>query len=293
MMTTKIMRKAVRGVFVLAIFGAWSSGHALPGAPASLELSKKGDETLVLTYIANAGVLLSSGESKVLIDGLFDNPNPEYRAPAPDVLEKIMNGAPPYDGIDVVLVTHNHPDHLNPGLAVRYLESVPGVRLVAPADAIAEIRKSASDWAKIESRVVSLDIEVGKSEKRILGKIPVTALRTLHSGGSESPMNLMYLFELGGWSVFHEGDSTGKPDDFQGLGEAGGPVDLALVHFWFPLDPDCARYLREVLKPGHIALTHLPIRLEGDAPGKIDQVRTHYQDIFLLLPGMPDRVFQR
>jgi len=33
-------------------------------------------------------------------------------------------------------------------------------------------------------------------------------------------------------------------------------------------------YNVEVLKPDHIALMHLPIRLEGDAPGKIDQVRT-------------------
>lgn len=293
MMTTKSMRKAVRGAFILAIFGAWSSGHALPGMPANLELSKKGEAPLVLTYIANAGVLLSSGESKALIDALFDNPNPEYRAPAPDVLEKIMKGAAPFDGIDLVLITHNHPDHLNPGLAVRFLEQVPGPLLVAPADAVEEMRKVASDWTKVETRVISLDIEVGKNEKRILGKIPVTALRTLHSGGSESPMNLMYFIELGGWNVFHEGDSTGKPDDFRDVGKAGGPVDLALVHFWFPLDPDCARCLQEDLKPGHIALTHLPVRLEGDAPGKIDQVRDYYRDIFLLLPGMPAKVFQR
>jgi L-ascorbate metabolism protein UlaG (beta-lactamase superfamily) len=285
--------KAIRGILTLAIVGAWSFGYALPEAPSIPEEAMRNEGPLTLSYVANAGVLVSSGESKVLIDALFDNPNPEYRAPSPDVLEKIMEGAAPYDGIDLVLVTHNHPDHLNPRLAVRYLESVPGPLLLAPADAVAEMRRSASDWARIEQRIISLDIKVGKKEKRILGKIPVTALRTLHSGGGESPMNLMYFFELDGWSVFHEGDSTGKPSDFRGFEEAAGPVDLALVHFWFPLDPGCARYLQEVLEPGHIALTHLPIRLEGDAPGKIEQVRGFYQDIFLLLPGMPPKVFRR
>ncbi len=293
MKTMRIGRKSVRGIVVFMIFGAWNSGRALPHVTNALSETLAARAPLTLTYIANAGALVSSGGNKVLIDALFDSPNPEYRAPSPDVLEKIMRGTAPYDGIDLVLVTHNHPDHLNPRLAVRYLESVPGSFLAAPADAVAEMRKSASDWTKIEQRVVSLDIKVGEREKRILGEIPVTALRTLHSGGGDSPMNLVYVFDLGGWNVFHEGDSAGKPDDFRVLELESGPVDLALVHFWFPLEPNCARYLQEVLKPDHIALTHLPIRLEGDAPGKIDQVRSYYQDIFLLLPGMPAKVFQR
>jgi hypothetical protein len=106
-------------------------------------------------------------------------------------------------------------------------------------------------------------------------------------------MNIMYLFDLGGWRVFHEGDSPGKVDEYRAFGLGREPVDLALVHFWFPLEPNCARFLREVLKPGHIALTHLPIRLESDAPGKIDQVRKDYGDIFLLLPGMKPKVFRK
>jgi glyoxylase-like metal-dependent hydrolase (beta-lactamase superfamily II) len=127
--------------------------------------------------------LAAAGDLKVLVDALFDKPNPEYRAPAPEVLEKIMKGATPFDGVDLVLVTHNHPDHFEARLAVRYLETLP--------------------------------------------------------------------------------------------------------------EPNCARFLQEVLKPDHIALTHLPVRLEGDALGKIGQVREFYKDIFLLLSGMPAKVFQK
>jgi len=249
------------------------------------------EEPLVLTYVANTGALVAAGDLKVLVDALFDKPNPEYRAPAPEVLEKIMKGTAPFNRIDVVLVTHNHPDHFDAALAVRYLEARPEPVLLAPADAVADMRQAATDWPKIEPRVIPLDIKVGEKDKRDPKKIPVTAFRTLHSGDRESPMNLMYLFEIEGWRVFHEGDSTGKPDDFKSFGPGGTPVDLALVHYWFPLDPSCARFLQEVLKPNHIALTHLPVRLEGDAPGKIDQVRKYYKDIFLLLPGMPAKAF--
>jgi L-ascorbate metabolism protein UlaG (beta-lactamase superfamily) len=276
----------------LALF--LTAGLVLCSASAARTAGRPGRRSpLQLTFVANAGVLVSSGDSKVLIDALFDKPNPEYRAPAPNVLDKIMKGDPPYDNVGLALVTHNHPDHFDPSLAVRYLESVSGPTLVAPADAVAEMRKVAAYWAKIAPRVVALDMRVGETASRDLGHIRIKAFRTLHSGGGESPMNIMYLLELDGWHVFHEGDSPGKIDEYRGFRLGNEPVDLALVHFWFPLEPNCARFLQEVLKPGHIALTHLPIRLEGDAPGKIDQVRPSYGDIFLLLPGMASKVFQK
>jgi hypothetical protein len=203
-----------------------------------------------------------------------------------------MNGEVPFDGVDLLLVTHNHPDHFDASLAARYMERVPGTILAAPSDAVAEMRKASADWGKIESRVVSLNLTAGEKDKRDLKQIPITAFRTLH-GKQESPMNVMFLFELDGWRIFHEGDSPGNVDEYRAFGLGSEPVDLALVHFWFPLDPNGARFLREVLKPGHIALTHLPIRLESDAPGKIDMVRTNYKDIFLLLPGMTPKVFPR
>jgi len=276
---------------MLILFGAGVSGQPERRMNPQQTDPPGRREPLRLIYIANEGVLVSSGDKKVLIDALFNKPNAEYRAPSPEVLEKIMKGEAPYDGVDLLVVTHNHPDHFDALLAARYLETLSEPLLLAPADAVAELRKAATDWGKIESRVVSLDTKVGAKEHRDLNRIPVTAFHTLHSGDRETPMNLMYLFELDGWRVFHEGDSTGKTDEYRDFGLGSVPVHLALVHFWFPLEPNCARFLQEVLKPDHIALMHLPIRLESDAPGKIDQVRKYYKDIFLLLPGMPSRVF--
>jgi len=286
-------RKRVRGRMISGILLTYALWIALTSVAASPSGRVPGKEPLVLTYVANAGVLVSSGETKVLIDALFDKPNPEYRAPAPEVLVKIMKGTAPFDGLDLVLVTHNHPDHFDASVAVRYLEAHPEPVLLAPADAVEEMRKAAADWTKVASRVVPLDLEVGEKEQKNLKGLPVTAFRTLHSGDRESPMNLMYLFELHGWRAFHEGDSNGKSEVYQSFGLGREPTDLALVHYWFPLEPNCARWLQEVLRPDHIALTHLPVRLESDAPGKIGMVRQYYQDIFLLLPGMPAKIIER
>ena len=68
----------------------------------------------------------------------------------------------------------------------------------------------------------------------------VTACRTRHGGELDAPMNLMSIFEIDGRRVWHEGDPNGRCEIFQAFG----------------------------LKAGHIALGHLPIRLEGDAPSE-------------------------
>ncbi len=281
------------GVSCFALLGFLMAGPAAQAVDSGLGGQVTRQEPLILTYVANEGVLISCGDAKILIDALFDKPNPEYRPPSAEALDKIMTGKAPYDGVDMVLVTHNHPDHFDAPLAVRYIETFPEAILVAPADAAAEMRRAAGDWTKIESRIIPLDIEVGKQEKRNPKQIPVTALRTKHSGDRDSPMNLMYLVELSGWRIFHEGDSNGDVEGYLGFGLGSAAVDLALVHFWFPLDPKCADFLQRTLKPDHIALMHLPIRLESDAPGKIDQVRASYKDMFLMLPGMPARSFQK
>ena len=254
--------------------------------PLAKEPAGKNDKApLSLTYIANMGVLIDSGGTKVLIDALFDKPNPEYRAPASETLEKIIKGEAPYDGVKLALVTHNHPDHFAPGVAIRFLESQPKAILLAPADAVAELRKAASDWTRLEPRVISLDLKVGEIKKTAAAGLPLTAVRTLH-GRSESPMNLMYLFDLNGRSIFHEGDSPGKPETFKGFGLETASIDLAVLHYWFPFEPNIAKYLQEVFTPDHIALTHLPVKDEGSMLGNVDQARQFYKDIFLLLPGM-------
>jgi L-ascorbate metabolism protein UlaG (beta-lactamase superfamily) len=259
----------------------------LGAVPSRGEASKA---PLILQPLANAGALVACGGKAVLIDALFDKPNPEYRAPANDVLEKMRLGEPPFDGVDLVLVTHNHPDHFDPALAVRYLEARPEATLVIPADAVAAMQTQSANWEKVAPRIVALDLKLGQKATMTIQGIPLTAFRTLH-GRNETPMNLMYLFEVGGRLVFHEGDSNASPKEWWCFGLGGAPIDLALVHYWMPLVPDQAGFLREVLAPAHIALTHLPVRYEtGEWPVRVEQVKAHYADIFLMKPAQPAKV---
>ena len=252
--------------------------------------ARQGRPPLALTYVANAGVLVAAGNAKILIDALFDRPNPAYRAPFADTIEKMVNGTAPFDGVGLALVTHNHPDHFDARVALRFLESRRDAVLVAPADAVEAMRGVATEWSRVSSRVVPIDGPVGSRLTRQLQGVSVTAMRTRH-GSSEAPPNVMYLVEANGWRLFHEGDSPGDVEEYRRFGLGSAPVDLALVHFWFPFEPNCARFLEDVLRPDHVALTHLPIDREGDIPTKTEAVRTRHKDLILLLPGMATRTF--
>lgn len=251
-------------------------------------------EPLELNYVANMGVLVSSGDFKILIDGLFSKPNSAYRAPSPETVQCMMKGEAPFDGIDLVLATHNHSDHFNPALAVRYLEERPLPLLVAPSDAVEAMRKASGNWPKIAQRVIAINLNVGENVKREVANIPLTIVRTLHCN-SESPMNLMYLIEVNGWRVFHEGDALGRPADYRGFGLETSPVDLAVVGYSWPLHPHLPyrRFFQDVLMFDHIALAHVNIKIESIAEGDIDKVRQYYKDIFVLLPGIPVKVFRK
>ncbi len=273
---------------IVVLAGALASVPQPAPAPSASTVARP---PLALTYVANSGVLLAAGAEKVLIDALFDKPNPAYRAPAAGVLDQMLNGLAPFDGVALALVTHNHPDHFSPEVAVRFLQNCRGAVLVAPADAVAAMQRLAADWAAIAPRVVSLDLKIGERATPGVPGVALTAFRTLHSGARESPTNLMYLIELNGWRVFHEGDSQALPGEFERFGLGRATIDVALVDWWFPLDKDGARTLREVLNPAHVVLTHIDIGLEVEMPARTDAVRKHYTDISLLLPGFGTRSY--
>jgi L-ascorbate metabolism protein UlaG (beta-lactamase superfamily) len=261
------------------------------GAGESQQHEDATESRLDLLFVANEGVLVRTAAHKVLIDALFTDPPPDYAAPPAEMLQQMEGGRAPFDDINLVLVTHNHADHFDPALAARFLGSNPQAQMIAPEDAATALRDSSEQWASIADRVIPIALSPGERSQRTVAGITLTAYRTLHSGDRETPQNLMYLIEIDGHTVFHEGDSDGKPETFTGFGLGGKHIDLALVHFWFPLDADGEGILLGILKPDHVGLFHLPEQLRSDAPTTIGQVAANYGDIFLLMDPGESRTF--
>jgi L-ascorbate metabolism protein UlaG (beta-lactamase superfamily) len=262
------------------------------GGPLPVEQAETGD-SLTLTYVANMGVLVNSTDSKVMIDCLFDGPT-GGRYPGPETLDSLMKGIPPFDDVDLVLVTHRDRDHFDSAVVARYMETRPEPILVVPADAAERLRAAESDWSEIESRVVVVDLDIGKTLDTVLANIHITIFSTTH-GTSPYPMNLMYLLEANDWRVFYEGDASGRADDYRAFGLDTVEFDLAVMQYSWPLHPHRPYrfFFQNDFTSAHIALAHVHKDIESVAEERIDEVRKHYADIFVLLPGMPTMVFRK
>jgi L-ascorbate metabolism protein UlaG (beta-lactamase superfamily) len=237
---------------------------------------------LELLFVANEGVLLQTATKKLLIDALFTDPHPDLTAPPSAMLVQMEGGQAPFDEVNLMLVTHNHPDHFDPSAGGRFLNNNSQAVLLAPEDAVAVMRDSVADWTSIVDRVIPIALELGMSAQRTIDGIAITAYRTLHSGGGETPQHLMYLIEIDDRTIFHEGDSDGNPETFERFGLGAHHIDLALVHYWFPMNLETEGILQGILRADHVGLFHLPKRLENDAPGTVAQVSVNYPDMFLL-----------
>lgn len=131
----------------------------------------------------------------------------------------VFTDAEAADGADVVLITHEHPDHFHPDHLRRTDASIVTIGAVA-----AQVRDQAPELAE---RVTV----VGPGEEFDAGTIPVTAVGELHAViHPELPRfdNSGYLLELGDVSVFHPGDALAGP---------GRQVDVLLV-------PVCAPWMK-------------------------------------------------
>ena len=119
-------------------FGLLSAHRPRAGRPALLFLLLFGIPAhgeIVATYLGNEGVMVSYGEHKILFDPLYRNSYQQYEL-VPDAMEDaLFAGEAPFDGVDVVFVSHRHGDHFSAPDMARLLQEHSSLRLYAP-DAI-------------------------------------------------------------------------------------------------------------------------------------------------------------
>lgn len=109
------------------------------------------------TYLANEGVMISVGDVKVLFDPFFHNDYGTYQLVPEKIMNAIMSNAEPYDNISVIFVSHAHGDHFAEQDMLAYMLKHPAVRLVAPAQAVAEMQKLAQ-FDNIKHRITGIDL---------------------------------------------------------------------------------------------------------------------------------------
>lgn len=231
--------------------------------------------TVEVTYIANEGVLIAAGDTKVLIDGLHR----EYRnypfLPEP-YREQIETARPPFDGIDLILVSHLHLDHFHPESIGRYLAQSRPTVLVSSDQVVGELEKGYADYRSIESRVTTVTPPLTQRVTVKAAGIDLDIMGVGHGSGRHSTIqNLGHLVRVGGKKLLHIGDAEIDPAILEKLELDEEGIDVAFLPVWFLTGSEGAAVVREHINPRHIVAVHMPA---SGAASAVRDVKRQFPD---------------
>lgn len=198
-------------------------GHVLPReqALAALAAQRRGDDSL--TWLGHASFLVRLGDRTVLTDPFLTEAASPFSSVGPRRFAGpglAIEDLPP---IDVVVVSHNHYDHLD----LRTLQQLPGkslTQLVVPMGVGPLVRDLG--FAQVH--------ELSWGDALQVGALRVAAAPAIHFSGRglfdrDATLWAGYVFEANDRRVFFAGDTAYHPTAFKALRERIGPVDAALL----------------------------------------------------------------
>lgn len=241
---------------------AWLVAGALGGAAPAIA-AESGGRSIEVVLLANEGVLLSGGGRSVLIDGCVREPYADYAAVPDDVWSKLLAAEPPFERLDVVLVSHAHRDHFQVEPARELLLARPEAKWVVHREVAALLESDWPKWSEVAARVTT--VAPSEDEPAIWrgDGVEVELRRLLHGPARSLPENLAHVVHLAGRTFVHVGDAQATAAQLEAAGLSSRSFDVGLLPSWYWLGDEWT-FARRALggRLGTIALHRAP----GEAP---------------------------
>ena len=171
----------------------------------------------------------------------------------------MMEGVPPYDGVDLMLISHPHGDHFHSELVIDYLKTFPDVQLVASE----EVEDSLSGYAgyqDIIGQVVSIAYRPLEEDLLQVGDITVRILHMPHSGYKTSPVaiqNLATVISMNKVNILHLGDVGFEEEVFEAFDFQAMQIHLGLIPDWLLAYEEGAALIRRHLPVDYALAMHV------------------------------------
>lgn len=229
-----------------------------------------------LIYVSNAGVLLQINDKKILIDGLCNSDIAMYKSTPRQIYQQIVQGVPPFDNINLMLITHHHSDHFDADLTCKFLSHSQNTVVVSTSEVISGIKKILPNFNA--DNLIALNPSLHSSQGVTADGINIEVISMTHFGNEFSHVsNFAYLIR-DRLSVLHVGDAATINENYRGLKLTEKNIDLMVAPFPYISLPSARQIIREYINPRRIAVVHLP-RKEFDSDGWIDAAKKSYNRI--------------
>lgn len=186
-------------------------------------MPRAGDAVLTATWIGHATALLQLGGLNVLTDPMWSRRASPVSWAGPTRLVDPPVPLPDLPPIDVVLISHNHYDHLDRATVRAIATQHPAAVWYAPLGVprllhrwgVGKVREL-DWWGTDETDTASV---MCVPARHFSARTPWDRARTLWCG---------WTIRANGWRVFFAGDTAHHPE-FGRIAERGGPFDLVLL----------------------------------------------------------------
>jgi L-ascorbate metabolism protein UlaG (beta-lactamase superfamily) len=211
----------------------------------------KAVKSIEVTFVSNAGYLISLGNTKILIDAPCKSTH--YINPSDDALRKMMRSEDPFTDINYLLITHPHRDHFKDSLIAAFMTNHKETELISSTGTCDSLEKIGY---KKNDRTTYLTLDTGQQISIVLNKTKVTAIRLKHTG-NENIMNLAFLVEANGYTFFHTGDGMIDRNEeyLNKINWDSIKVNVLFLEY-FDKSPFTLRFINNKIRPKHIVLVH-------------------------------------
>ena len=242
---------------------------------------------VTITKLANAGVIVSNGETRVMIDGMVVEPYSVYGSLPPEAVPHFNQALAEFAGIDLALVSHRHHEHNQPDFACGFMQASHATELYTSAQVIGLMREKCREFMTTSPRVHEIDPQYGAPYVIDFPEVKVTVFPLSHGTRKYARIqNFGHLVEMGGVSVLHIGDAAKTPEDFERAGLGQRKVDVALIPFLFFRPGPGAELVRRFLDAPMKIAVHIP-------PAEVEDVKAYMAEAYpkvLILERPLDRV---
>lgn len=268
-----ILFTEVVSVVYLTVGGPWAWGTMTPIYVPETAVATQ-NAPIEITYIANEGVLISSGGKQVLIDGLHREYQRSYAFLPPADREKIETAKAPFDKIDLILVSHWHLDHFHSESIGLHLQHNPKAQLVSSQQVVDEVEKNFKDYQAIAARMTAATPPWKERVAMKVAGIDFEILRLSHGTGRHATIqNLGHIVKLGGKKLLHVGDADTAVENFERFNLDEEQIDIAFIPYWFLIGTEGQTIVKDHIKPKQIIAVHI-------SPGESERTLTQIKQLF-------------
>ena len=235
---------------------------------------------ITITQLANEGAIISSGDARVMIDGMVVEPYSVYGGLPQTAVPDYQSASGAFAGIDLALSSHRHHDHHQPRFACSFLQGSAEVHFYSGSQVLGLTREKCRDFVTTSPRVHEVAPQRGQPEIIEGDGYRVTVFPLSHGTRKYARIqNNGHLIEIGGMKVLHIGDAAMDPTDFIHAGLAEVALDVALIPFWYFQPGPGSEVIDGYIKARHKIAVHIP-------PGEMAEVKEHlgsnYPDVLIL-----------